>query len=466
MNPIVSVIVPLYNAALYIREALESIVASTYRPIQVIVVDDGSTDDSLAIAKAFATEHPEIEVLSQHNAGASAARNRAIRHSTGTYILPVDADDTIDHRYIAEAVAVLESRPDVRVVSCRADFFGDRTGEWLFPQFSKQLLARKNMIATSAMYRRADWERTQGYMESCPAREDWDMWLSLFELGGEFVRLPNIRLHYRVRAESKRVQDRALKHKLVDEINRRHPAYMQQYLGGPLHYHRSWSIFLNRFRRIKQQGSFDDWNNGEVLSEGRNRLLQTNDVVIKHFAVPPFYQAIGRSKAQRSYSNALRLGEMTPKPIAFFEERYCGLLCHSAYVSARSANQYTFRHLIDQSFPGNREQTLQSVGTFIARLHNLGCLHQDLSPGNILVGDSIEIVDLNRIKWKSSIGIREGLRNFERLNIDRQALSIMVEQYAAIRHIDAQQAIRFVIEHRWQKHIKRGVTNLDKFVDF
>ena len=79
MKPLVSVIVPLYNAAPYIGEALESIIASTYRPIEVVVVDDGSTDDSLNIALTFAKNHPEVQVVHQQNAGVSAARNKAIQ---------------------------------------------------------------------------------------------------------------------------------------------------------------------------------------------------------------------------------------------------------------------------------------------------------------------------------------------------------------------------------------------------
>ena len=160
MKPLVSVIVPLYNAAPYIGEALESIIASTYRPIEVIVMDDGSKDDSRTIAEAFAKAHPEVTVMHQPNAGASAARNRAIRASHGEYILPVDADNKIHPLYIEEAQAVLEKQPEVRVVSCRAEFFGAKTGEWITPQFSKELLARKNMIDTCAMYRRADFDRT------------------------------------------------------------------------------------------------------------------------------------------------------------------------------------------------------------------------------------------------------------------------------------------------------------------
>ena len=83
MKPLVSVIVPLYNAAPYIREALGSIVASTYRPLEVVVVDDGSSDTSLAESKAFAALHAEVRVIHQANAGVSSARNHAIREAKG-----------------------------------------------------------------------------------------------------------------------------------------------------------------------------------------------------------------------------------------------------------------------------------------------------------------------------------------------------------------------------------------------
>lgn len=411
MKPLVSVIVPLYNASQYICEALESIIASTYRPIEVIVMDDGSRDESLAVAQAFAKNHPEVTVMHQPNAGASAARNRAIRSSHGAYILPVDADNKIHPLYIEEAEAVLESRPEVRVVSCRAEFFGARTGEWITPPFSKELLARKNMIDTCAMYRREDFDRTLGYNEHCAAREDWDIWLSLFELGGEFVRLPEIRLYYRVREGSKRIQDRELKHKLIKEINRRHPAYMEKYLGGPLHYHRSWSKILNRFRSVKQVGDFNRWEEGEVIDARRNILRLTEGVVVKQFATPNilrgiWYGMFGKSKARRSYEYALRMEGLTPAPVAYREVRVCGVLRESWYACRQSECQHTFIELIENPDFPNREQILRAIGRFTALLHQRGIWHPDYSQGNILFNDDgshIEVIDLNRIRWRKHV---------------------------------------------------------------
>ena len=469
MKPLVSVIMPAYNASEWLEEALTSVIASDYRPLEVIVVDDGSKDDTLTKAQSFAQKHQEVVVYSQPNSGASSARNNAIRRSHGVYILPVDADNIIDPRYIPEAVEVLEQHPEVKVVSCRADFFGDRTGEWKFPPFSKRLLARKNMIDTCAMYRRADYDLTSGYMENCVAREDWDFWLSIFEHGGEFVRLPEIRLHYRVRAGSKRVTDRLLKRQVVDAVNMRHPEYMRRYLGGPLHYHRSWSRFINFFRCEKQVGQFDHWNEGNIIHNKRNILRVFEDTVIKSFAIPPLWRGIiyglcTKSKARRSYEYASRMSNLTPAPIAYREVRVCGVLRESAYVCELSKAQYTFNDLIgNKTFP-NRDTILQAIGRFTAVLHQQGILHRDYSGGNILFnedGSLVQVIDLNRIRFAKQLCRQQRLQNFERLNIDREALRTMVTAYAQTMQEDVAYDCEYVIAHRWYKHIKQNITHLD-----
>lgn len=469
MNALVSVIVPAYNASAWIEEALISIIESDYRPIEVIVMDDGSKDDTLSKVEAFAAQHDEVRAYSQSNSGPSAARNHAIRLSHGKYILPVDADNKVDSRYISEAVAVLESRQEVKVVSCRADFFGDKTGEWKVPPFSKQLLARKNMIDTCAMYRRSDYDETSGYMEHCVAREDWDFWLSMFERGGEFVRLPDIRLHYRVRKGSKRETDRNLKHQVVDSINARHGAYVERYLGGPLHYHRSWSRFINLFRTVRQVGVFTRWLDGEIFFARRNTLRRIDNVVVKQFAPPTllrgiWYGLFGKTKARRSYEYAMRMEGLTPKPIAYREVRIAGVLRESWYASCESECSYTFNDLISAPQFPHRENILESIGRFTATLHQYGILHRDYSGGNILFnedGSRVEVIDLNRIKFYNKLSQKQRLRNFERLNIDRDALFTMVSAYADAMNEDAEYDCNYVINHRWYKHVKQGITHLD-----
>ncbi len=466
MKPLVSVIVPLYNAAPYISETLESIVASTYRPLEVVVVNDGSKDDSLRVAEFFAKDYPEVRVFDQANAGVSAARNHAIREAKGIYILPVDADDRISPNYIAQAVEAMQE--DVRVVGCRAEFFGAKEGEWKLPAYSPELLARRNMIHVSSLFRKADWEQVGGFCEQDIYREDWDFWLSIMGLGGSYVRLKEVGLYYRVLPVSRRSKAKAQKRAIVDAINRRHPAYMEKYLGGPLHYHRSWSKVLNFFRSVKQVGEWTKWEEGEVIFQRRNTLRRIDGAVVKAFAVPGFWKGLwyglfGKSKARRCYEYALRMEGLTPKPIAYREIRICGLLRESYYVCMASACTHTFNELIGAPEYPNREAILQAIGRFTATLHQRGILHQDYSGGNILFnedGSCVEVIDLNRIRFCKHLSQATRLRNFERLNIDRAALTIMAYAYAEQMGENAAENAAYIIAHRWYKHETQGITNL------
>lgn len=466
MKPLVSVIVPLYNAAPYVRETLESIIASTYRPLEVVVVNDGSTDNSLAVALAVASKHPEIRVISQTNAGVSAARNHAIREAKGEWILPVDADDKISNTYIEHAVAIIAD--DIRVIGCKAAFFGEKQGEWRLPDYSPELLARKNMIPISCLFRKADWQRTGGFSEEDIYREDWDFWLSMMELGGRYVRLEETGLYYRVTKGSRRHTAKAQKRAIVDAINRRHPQYLEKYLGGPLHYHRSWSKFLNRFRTIKQTGEWSQWQEGEVIFQRRNTLRRVNGAIVKQFATPGLFRGIvyglfAKSKAQRSYEYAQRMEGLTPMPIAYREVRVCGVLRESWYVCRESECRHTFNDLINAPDFPNRTRILKAIGQFTARLHRHGILHRDYSGGNILFnhdGSRVEVIDLNRIRMRESISRTERLRNFERLNIDREALTVIATAYAEAMGESAEEDAQYIISHRWYKHVRQGITNL------
>lgn len=95
MNELISVIVPVYNVEKYLAECLRSIAAQTYRNLEILVVDDGSTDGSGAICDAFAKEDPRFRVFHKQNGGAASARNLALREARGEYLAFVDSDDTI-----------------------------------------------------------------------------------------------------------------------------------------------------------------------------------------------------------------------------------------------------------------------------------------------------------------------------------------------------------------------------------
>ena len=117
MFPLVSILVPAYNVAQYLHKCLDSIVNQTYQQLQVVVVDDGSSDKSLSIAKDYAAKYPFVEVYHQENAGVAAARNNLLSHVKGDYILFVDSDDWLELDMIEFLISKIE-KYKVDVVTC------------------------------------------------------------------------------------------------------------------------------------------------------------------------------------------------------------------------------------------------------------------------------------------------------------------------------------------------------------
>jgi glycosyltransferase involved in cell wall biosynthesis len=202
MLPIVSVIVPCFNLGPYLCEAVESVMFQTLQGVEIIIVNDGSTDpDTIRILEQWKAQG--IVVLNTPNRGLSAARNEGIRAARGKYILPLDADDRIAPKYLECAMAVFEQDPAVGVVYGLVDLFGKVEGPWLQANFSVQTLLFENMIVASSVFRRSIWEQVGGYREEMVhGWEDWDFWLSIVEQGYKVIRLSEIVFYYRIRGGS------------------------------------------------------------------------------------------------------------------------------------------------------------------------------------------------------------------------------------------------------------------------
>lgn len=194
----VSIIIPCYNDGQYLQEAVGSALKQTFHDIEVIVIDDGSVDAETQRILKFVSHQDRVTLLRQENQGPSAARNFGIRESRGEYFLPLDADDLIEPGYVAEAVDVMESVPNVGIVYCRADFFGDLKGPWNLPAFSWPTMLVHNLIFNASIFRKADWKAVRGYDESMrDGREDHDFILRILGLGRTPHRLEGTYFHYR-----------------------------------------------------------------------------------------------------------------------------------------------------------------------------------------------------------------------------------------------------------------------------
>ncbi|NDP22691.1 MAG: glycosyltransferase family 2 protein [Paludibacter sp.] len=256
-HTIVSIIIPAYNAEKYLEETVASAMASIYPFVEIIIVNDGSTDKTQQIIEKITTENPQIKSFIQSNQGVSVARNFGISKSNGTYILPLDADDLISKDYIKKAVDVFENNDSVKLVYGEAERFGERTGKWELPAFDIKLLARRNIIYISAIFKKSDFEKSLGFTSEIKGTEDWDFWISILKRGGDVIQIPETCFYYRIHKGSKRENDKKNKKKDIDVLNKRHKAFYYRQLGGKLHYNRSWSVLFNKFSKILVSETFN-----------------------------------------------------------------------------------------------------------------------------------------------------------------------------------------------------------------
>lgn len=197
----VSIIIPCYNDGDYLMEAIASALAQTYPYLQIIVIDDGSTNAS-TVEKLALVESADITLVRTKNKGPAAARNEGIRHASGKYIFPLDADDKIDSTYIEKAVKAMETNPECGIVYCRARMFGLVDQEWDLPTYSLRDMLLDNIIFVSALFTKADWRAVGGFPEDCVAGlEDYDFWLSLIERGCAVIQIPETLFFYRIKGE-------------------------------------------------------------------------------------------------------------------------------------------------------------------------------------------------------------------------------------------------------------------------
>jgi glycosyltransferase involved in cell wall biosynthesis len=200
-EPSISIIIPCYNLGKYIYEAVESVFDQTMQQFEIIIVNDGSTDElTKLMLEAF--EHPQIRVVHQENQGVGAARNHGIRLAKGRYICCLDADDRIRPTFLAQAYTILDTQAEVGFVTGYFKMFDEATD--IFRPDNCDLLSMLilNYAVEPSVFRKEGWGKVGGYCEtfSSGGIEDWDLWLSLLELGYRASIIPEIVWDYRIRA--------------------------------------------------------------------------------------------------------------------------------------------------------------------------------------------------------------------------------------------------------------------------
>ena len=193
--PLVTVVVLCHNYGRYLAESIDSALRQTYPNVEILVMDDGSTDDSLEVARRYADR---VRIISQPNMGMERTANRAAGEAHGELFCFLSADDVFEPRYVERLAAALDRTPEAAYAYCRPMMFGARTGPMRCLPFSAYFLVKRtNFVAGSALTRKADYLAVGGYAEDLGehAFEDWDLWLRLLERGrrGTYVRAPLLR---------------------------------------------------------------------------------------------------------------------------------------------------------------------------------------------------------------------------------------------------------------------------------
>ena len=239
--PAVSVVMSVYNGERYLRSAIESILAQTWRNFEFIIVDDGSQDSTGGLLTEYAAADSRLVVLANPtNVGYTRALNRGLDIARGRYVARQDADDISLPERLAAQVALLDARPEVGLAGTLAqiiDARGHLRDMDYFPRaldnaaIQRQLLAANCLCHGSVLMRRHILEKVGRYDIACEPSEDHDLWLRLGEVS-EIVNVEPRLYQYRVHAESvssrRRREQLTSRAKLVERaLHRRHGAALQ-----------------------------------------------------------------------------------------------------------------------------------------------------------------------------------------------------------------------------------------------
>ncbi|NEU75358.1 glycosyltransferase [Hassallia byssoidea VB512170] len=204
---LISVIIPVYNGEKTIYQTIESVLKQTFVDLEILVIDDGSTDSTVEIVKSILDSR--LHIYSYPNAGISANRNRGLAKATGEYLSFIDADDLwVSDKLEAQLNALLK-HPQAALAYSWTDYI-DMNGNFL--KSGRRITETGNVYSKLLMYnflengsnpliRSEAFNTVGGFDESLPVAEDWDMWLRISAYY-EFVLVPEVKIFYRVQANS------------------------------------------------------------------------------------------------------------------------------------------------------------------------------------------------------------------------------------------------------------------------
>jgi glycosyltransferase involved in cell wall biosynthesis/thioredoxin-like negative regulator of GroEL len=222
IRPIVSVIIPCFNQAAFLDQAVGSVITQDYSEWEIIIINDGSPDATSKVAQHLVNKHPDrrIRIIEQANQGLAMARNNGIAVSCGKYILPLDADDAIASEFLSKTVAILETDAGTDIIQTNQRTFGDTNSQFESGHFVLDKLATDNQIYYCSLYRRKVFDAVGGYNPNMIwGYEDWNFWIGAAKHGFKARKVDEPLFFYRIKSSSMLTQamqrDRELRARIV-----------------------------------------------------------------------------------------------------------------------------------------------------------------------------------------------------------------------------------------------------------
>ncbi|GAB4405651.1 MAG: hypothetical protein OHK0053_31630 [Microscillaceae bacterium] len=213
MKELVSVVITAYNAEAYLGAAIESTLDQTYPHWELILVNDGSQDNTLALMESYAAKDSRIRVLSHENRGISASNNRALEVAQGVYFAKLDADDTMVPERLEKQLAYLQQHPEVTMLSCQAFYINPKgkvigvqiTPGYTHPAESRQAQRDGRLVIalhSGFMTYMEKMREVGGYREDLPCVVDLDLYNRMVARGNTLIIMPDKLVHYRMHLAS------------------------------------------------------------------------------------------------------------------------------------------------------------------------------------------------------------------------------------------------------------------------
>lgn len=261
---LVSILITNYNKGEFLEEAILSALDQRFDDFEVVVIDDGSTDNSIEIIKKFESRD-NFRFLLKSNEGVIKTRNKGIEFCEGKYILQLDGDDKLGEYYLAKTVEILENDPGVGIAYCKTAFFGEKEGVWELGDYTIEKQLVTNQIVITSLFRKEDFYKVGGYSEEFnEGYEDWDFWLSIIELGRKVVKIEDVQFFYRILNGSRNASIINLS-AIKQKIWKRHNKLYEENFKDPVNLLWEMEVQKMEMRELERKVSSPEYELGKIL---------------------------------------------------------------------------------------------------------------------------------------------------------------------------------------------------------